>query len=484
MMDPLDSSRAMGCRGPRASIGRMADRDLVLLLLATAAVFVLVALLVRVRRARRRAGQRYPGTRDPWRRARGRGEEGETPEPELPPPPAILEEAPGESSVEKPRAEAAEAASPPRAGVAPGWGGSPAERCFDLYREQRFTDAIQLGLRALEAADRATQPPAETARLWGVVGLAKQGLGDHDGARAAFEEAIAVAPDDDRPTWDRHLATLSLTMGQRLLARARRGAGAEASEPVRAVRAAITWLTRGSASAPADARLAEALDTARGALWPTYEDTAEALVRRQQFRAARQLLEEALGDGELPEGRRAPFRQLLARTFSGEVGQLSVEAIRAIQEARHEAALGALERAEALLRSLADDALAPARRQEVEQRLWWSYSTLGLRRTELGSFEEAVEPLFRALGFGSVGIERLDETRRTLVRALTALAETREAEIRRLVGRGDRANAADQGEYLRSLLATAVDRGVPRDELAAPLVAVDRLVAELGGRSG
>src|SRR5206468_10201241 len=88
----------------------------------------------------------------------------------------------------------------------------------------------------------------------------------------------------------------------------------------------------------------------------------------------------------VPTARAETFRELFSGTFSGEIGQLTAQAIRSMQEARETEALGALERAERLLESVHDEALPPKRREEVDRRLWWSYNKLGLRRVEAGAF--------------------------------------------------------------------------------------------------
>src|SRR5439155_4591686 len=59
------------------------------------------------------------------------------------------------------------------------------EACFALYQEKRFGEVVSVGGETL--AKLGVEWPAsvshETAALWSVVGLAKQALGDDDGAR-------------------------------------------------------------------------------------------------------------------------------------------------------------------------------------------------------------------------------------------------------------------------------------------------------------
>jgi hypothetical protein len=353
------------------------------------------------------------------------------------------------------------------------------DRCLALYQEGRFAEVIAEGRAELEAAQAGAGglPGADGARLWGLVGLAKQAVGDDDGARAALEEALAAAPAEDRPIWAGHLAELSLGVGQRLCAHAA-GDTVDADERVDALRAAITWLAGGLAAVPDDPRLREALDAARNALWPTYETAVATLVQRQEFHAARRLLRDALADEDLPAARQAVFRDLLSAAFSGEVGQLSAEAMRSI-DTDEEEALGALERAENLLAMIPGEALTAPRRQELERRLWWGYTKLGMRRAEAGAFEAALEPLFRALAFPEVGAERQHQARGTLVRALESLAETRAEAIARRAKGGDVQGAGLEAEKLWAFLRSSIERGLAEADLAGAFRTVEALAARL-----
>src|SRR5207237_6766352 len=160
----------------------------------------------------------------------------------------------------------------------------------------------------------------------------------------------------------------------------------EAEGRVRDLRAALAWLERVREVAPDDGDLRELATTAEMRLWPAYEQVVMALVQRQEFREARRVLREALEDPRVPATRAETFRELLSGTFSGEIGQLTAQAIRSMQEARETEALVALERAERLLESVHDEALPPKRREEVDHRLWWTYNKLGRRRVDAGAF--------------------------------------------------------------------------------------------------
>lgn len=437
--------------------------------------------------ARRPAETRRAHDAGPRRDAREVSEPppAEPPEPPVPRPEPVVAE-----PVESPPAEPAEpvaAVSAPLARtsgesrespVAPVGEESPVDRCSALWEAQRYAEVASEAMAALTSASML--PMDEVAKLWGLAGLAKQALGDHDGARAAFEEAILASSAEDRPTWERHLAALALDIGRSLLARSQGDSGIDPEERVGAIRSAITWLDGGVAAVPGDAALREAAAEARRALWPTYEEVVAGLVQRQEFHLARRLLREAMADEECPPDLQGTFRDLLAATFGGEVGQLTAEAIRRMQEGKEEEAVATLERAETLLATIPADGLPAKRRQELERRLWWSYTKLGLRRVEGGMYEEALPPLLHALGFTGVGPERQEETRGALVRALEAIVEARSGLIRRLADEGDLKGASLVGDRVRGFLKEAMDRGVTREELATALNKAQQLFERLG----
>lgn len=361
---------------------------------------------------------------------------------------------------------------------------SPVDRCYALWECGEHTEAIEQAMAVLESTPEATTSDADTAKLWGVVAFARQGLGDHRGARVAFEQAIRVAPRWDRPTWERHLSALARSVGETLLARARSGTGTDTEERVAAVRAAIEWLERGLEAAPGDTALHEAQRAARDMLWPVYQDAAAGLVQRQAFEAARQLLEDALAEPDCPASLLDKFRDLHAATYTGEVGQLTVEAIRRVQDGFEAEALAALGRAEAVFAAMPTTDIPPLRRQELERRLWWGYTKLGMRRVDAGMYEEAVEPLMHALSFVGVGSERLEETRGPLVRSLRGLVEARTSLADRLAGDGEREAALKLTDELARALEDALARGVPRDDLDEALEQAEELARRIRRSAG
>ena len=358
---------------------------------------------------------------------------------------------------------------------------SIAEACFALHRGGRHAEAIEAATAALARAPRGRRPGGaeEPAALWSVVALARQALGEPDEARAALEAAIGAAPAVRQSAYERQLAALAESAARDLLAEAERHSRPETEEWLTAIRGAAAWLERGRAVVPTDSALAELTAAAHAMLWPAWERTVMALVQRQDFRAARRLLREALDDSRFPAARAETFRGLFSGTFSGEIGQLTAQAIRSVQAAREADALGALERAESLRGTLTDEALPPRRREEVDRRLWWGYRTLGERRVQAGECEAAVEPLLHALGY-EVGPERHHETRALLVRALAGVADARALTIGELADAGDREAAVVQCDDLWALLRSANGRGLTQSELTGVYFRLQRLSESLG----
>jgi hypothetical protein len=150
-----------------------------------------------------------------------------------------------------------------------------------------------------------------------------------------------------------------------------------------------------------------------------------------------------------------------------------------MQDGREDEALATLDRAESILATIPAEGLPEPRRQELERRLWWSYTKLGIRRVESGHDEEAVGPLLHALSFQSVGDDRQEETRAPLLRALERLVDTGSPLVERMTAEGDREGATRLCERLRRSLREAVERGLPRERLARALARTDALAERL-----
>jgi len=355
------------------------------------------------------------------------------------------------------------------------------ERCFALYQEGAHAAAAGAATGAI-AAGGPSRPPTELARLWSVLALARHGLGDATAARAALESAIATAPAEERPAYERQLASLAGDIGRELLGRLDGDRAPESELELVAVREAFEWLERGTHLAPGDETLRERALAVEARLWPGYERVATALVQRQQYAAARRLLREALDDARLPAARAETFREVFSAAYAGEIGQLTAHAIRAMHEARDSDAVGALARAEELLETVSDEALPPKRREEVGRRLWWGYKKLARRRAQAGEYEAAADALGHALRFADVGTDRQAETRAALARALEGLVETHAVRIRELADAGDREAALVQSDRLWSRLRRALGDGLGEDDLVVAFSKARQAFDEVGAQ--
>lgn len=181
--------------------------------------------------------------------------------------------------------------------------------CRDFFRRDRFAEAVAAALAVL--IDGPTGRPAVTAALWDYVGLSRQALRDFDGARVAFEAAMAAVPEFNRTPHRRYLAALTLTATRAFRLRAQMAT--EPEERVRRLRAAVGWARLGLETAPADPSLRHLLGENRAALGAAWETAGKTLLGGGDLTAARRLLNDALADPELPTGAREALLALLAR---------------------------------------------------------------------------------------------------------------------------------------------------------------------------
>jgi tetratricopeptide (TPR) repeat protein len=359
--------------------------------------------------------------------------------------------------------------------------GDPVERCFALYQDGAYPEAVTAATAAM-AGKAAGGHAAEVARLWSIVAFARRAMADPAGARTALEAALTTAPDAERPAHARQLASLATQVAQSLIGGVDGGRGPSTEQDVDRLRQALDWVERGMAAVPDDEPLRAVAADLERRLWTVCERVVLALVQRQQFRAARALLREALDDPRLPSARAQTFRELFSGTYGGEIGQLTAQAIRSMQAARETEALAALERAEELLDGLRDDALPAKRREEVDRRLWWGYKKLGRRRAQAGEYEGAVDALAHALRFAGVGSDRQADTRTALVRALEGFAERRVLLIRELAEGGDREAALVQTDKLWSRLRGLLATGLTEADLATAFAKAQRVFDEVNAR--
>ena len=320
----------------------------------------------------------------------------------------------------------------------------PIETCLAMYNDHRYTEVVSLGSAALEVHARmaaVSNRPEEAAALQDLVGLAKQELGDREGARAAFAAAIANATTAARPTYIRHL--LTLVRGVIDGVNVKDDDGIRVSE----LRASLAAVAGALDVVPGDASLIGAQQAVLEAVGAICDRLVPFALDDDGDPAAKALLLDVAGDERMAGPWRERLRERLGaspatgtivsnttdttsvtedaeETVSpAEVGQLTVFAVRAVQEGREDEAVQALERAERLAAAITGPD-ADERREELERRLWWAYTKVGLRRLESEAFDSALDPLFRALRLGRVDADRLAETRGALVRALDGVAES------------------------------------------------------------
>jgi hypothetical protein len=343
----------------------------------------------------------------------------------------------------------------------------PIDTCLAMYRERRFAEVVSLGSAALEVNARmasVSERHDEAAALFDLVGLSKQELGDRDGARAAFRAAVREAEPQVRPTYVRHLIILARSVVDPIVAAGATAEGDEAAAQVRELRACAVALEDAVSVVPGDEGLGSASAAVREALSPACERLVARVVSGEGDDQARELVLEALADEAMPTAWRERLREQLIAASSAEIGQLTAQAIRSVQDGKDGEALAALERAERLSAALPSGSVEDERREEFERRLWWGYTKVGLRRVETKKFEDALEPLFRALRLGGIDEERLGETRAALVRALDGLIDAKWPAIQMLATE-DVPAAQGEVERLLALLRSSNERGLSRDDL-------------------
>jgi hypothetical protein len=303
----------------------------------------------------------------------------------------------------------------------------PIETCLGMYHDRRFKEVVSLGSAALQVRARmapVSDRPHEAAALYDLVGLSKQELGDREGARDAFVAAIHDADSSRLPTYVAHLVALAGNPADEM---------PDSTAPdahvarVRALNGWVVALEEALRAVPGDETLIATLAAVREALSPACE-------------------------------------QIVAAS-SAEIGQLTAQAIRSVQDGKDGEALETLERAERLAAALPAEAVAEERREELQRRLWWGYTKVGLRRCEVRNFDGAVEPLFHALQLGGIDEERAGETRAALVRALEGAVDTRWTAIEQF-GVADGAALRSELEKLTAVLHSATERGLTQGDLA------------------
>ena len=425
----------------------------------------------------RRAGRPGRATRD-WRRASS--PIAPVPPVDLDPPSPVMSEI-AASVIEEPApvVKAAEAARKLEPKAEPRPQVLPIDTCLAMYEDGRFSEVVSLGSAALEVHARmavVSDRTYEAAALLDLVGLSKLALGDRDGARTAFCAAIRDAEPSARSASVEHLVSLV----QSVASSAGDATDGEADAVrLRELRACLVALEAALGAAPGDESLLTSHATVRDALSPACERLVARVVSGEGDDQARDLVVETLADDVMPVAWRERLGEQLAAASSAEIGQLTAQAIRSVQDGKDGEALETLERAERLAATLPIGAVADERREELERRLWWGYTKVGMRRIEIRSFDGAVEPLFHALQLGGIDEERLRETRSALVRALDGVVDARTPAIQQLGGD----TAQIEIEKLTALVRSAIARGLSEDDLGEVLAKVTHLGQDLSQAS-
>ena len=344
------------------------------------------------------------------------------------------------------------------------------ERCRRMIDDGCLDEAVATAMAVLEQPGAAS--PAIASALWQAVARAYDGMGDRDRALVAYRNAIEAAPADDRENVRRELAAGAVRTAVDLVR------AAEDTERYAALLLARDFLAAAHETVGASSALEAARADLVVELWSAYEAQVHELVGNRAYTEAYRLSTEALADASLPEAHRPTFEALRTETLAGLIDALVSHSLRAVDEGYEWEAVGDLEQAEALLNEA--PRLSAARRDEAKAKVAAAYGQLGRRRVDAGDFEEAVDPLLRALRLDDTDEERQEGARWAMVHALEAVVDARAAAIRDLAERGNRESALRQAGQLWALLRTAMAAGVPQASMPEAIAMTRQLREDLG----
>jgi tetratricopeptide (TPR) repeat protein len=348
------------------------------------------------------------------------------------------------------------------------------EACARLLLVGKYSELLLMAERSLGRPSDSPSPVM--TGLWSVAALAHRALGDEAACGAAFAAALSTNPDPVAAPCPPGLAAMAVTIGRRFLDAAEQSPeGAETR--IRASRLAVFWLRWRRAAAPDDTAAEAILQTTAEALSDAYADVASAFIRRQQWSEAWRLIEEGRDRHELSVARAEMLMGLLATSLRRETERLTAPAIRGTKNEQR--AVNALERAEAILASLATIALPPRQRAAMTRRIGRAYATLGMRRLRAGSLEPAAAALLRALGIKEIGGRAERQVREAVVHALESMTDQGGESITTLLADGDQAGAVDRLERLRSRIAAVKEAGFAEQDLAVAAGKVKRLAQQV-----
>ena len=345
------------------------------------------------------------------------------------------------------------------------------ERCRELTAEMRYGDTVAEAMAFLQRSDAG--PSDVVGTLWLEVVTARERMGDRDGALEAFRAAVEAAPEDDRERVRLECGWWAATTAREVIASVPHDG--DRYTPLASLRG---FVVRAREIVGTMSTINAVHADLEGEFWPAYERHVGALITDRDYAEAYRLATEALSDDALPSERRATFEEFRAATLAARIIALADRAVLAVDEHREWEAVGALERAETLLRS--ETSLPAARRDEAVAQVAVGYARLGRRRVDAGEFEEALDPLGRALRLSKPDAAARDEACLAMVTALNAVIEARSAMIRDVATTGNRDSAAAQAEKLWALLRSSMAAGVPQEPLTSAIASTRRLIDELG----
>ncbi len=348
------------------------------------------------------------------------------------------------------------------------------ETCLALYDAGRFDKVVSTAMPAL--TEGTAMAAADTAVLWGVLGRARWALHDGDGARSALQCAVEVAAADARASSERQLRSIALVAADDLLVRGR--AADDGPERLALLRSAREWVRAAELHTDPDGEGGVLAGSVEAEYWRACESDVRASLSGGNFSDTRRLVADLLHDERVPAAERATLVELAADALDAEVGDLAASAIESMQRGREWEALRVLEHAEELTESASVP--SPGRRDEINRRLWWAYTRLGVARIDAEDFEQALDPLSRALRVAGKDPDRREETGSAMVRALAGLVNVRAATIREVVAGGHGEAGRVQAERLWALLQNAIAAGAPEQPLAGALATSRALLEELG----
>lgn len=251
---------------------------------------------------------------------------------------------------------------------------------------------------------------------------------------------------------------------------------------IMALRLAVFWLRWRLVAAPSDQTARAILETSGEAVSEAYVDAATSFIRSQQWSEAWRMIQQGQDRDELSLARAELLLGILASSLRHETERLTGPVIRGTKDERR--ALTALERAEAILNSMAEIPLPPRHRVAMARRVGRAYATLGMRRVKAGNVEPAAEALVRALGVNEIGGRAQRQVRDALIHALETMTDRSVETITALLADGNRAGAAEHVERLVARIERAKKAGLGEEDLAVASAKSKYLAEQVGSAGG